>query len=115
MLLLGCATTSITNLTPSDFPRTNSGLYRIEATWQSNQKSVVEDSVKPVVIIGQMQYPMRALPFAVDRWETMVPVPADKDIIYYRFKFDYRYRTMSHPLANSQRSPKYRLDITPAQ
>lgn len=110
---VGCTSTSITNLTPSDFPRSNSGLYRVEAAWKSNQKSIQKDSVQPMVIIGETQYPMQPVPFASNRWETMVPVSASDDVIYYQFKFNYNYSAIPQPRANSQRSPEYRLDITP--
>lgn len=110
---VGCTSTSITNLTPGDFPRSNSGLYRVEAAWNSNQKSIQEDSVQPMVIVGSTQYPMQPIPFAQNRWETMVPVSATEDVIYYQFKFNYTYNAIPQPLSNSKRSTEYRLDITP--
>ena len=113
--LSGCMTVSITNLTPSDFPRSNSGLYRVEAAWDHNQKSVVEDSVEPVVIVGTTQYPMQPVPFAQDRWETMIPVSGDQDTIYYQFKFNYLYQSVPHAVSNSKRSEEFRLDITPRE
>ncbi len=66
-----------------------------------------------MVIIGETQYPMQPVPFASNRWETMVPVSASDDVIYYQFKFNYNYSAIPQPRANSQRSPEYRLDITP--
>jgi hypothetical protein len=110
---VGCTTTSITNLTPGDFPRSNSGLYRVEAAWNSNQKSIQQDTVQPMVIIGGTQYPMQPVPFADSRWETMVPVAATEDVIHYQFKFNYTYHAIPQPLSNSKRSPEFRLDITP--
>lgn len=112
---VACTTTSITNLTPGDFPRSNSGLYRVESAWQSNQKSIQEDSIQPMVIIGGTQYPMQPVPFAENRWETMVPVAADEDEILYQFKFNYNYDAIPQPLSNSKRSPEYRLEITPEE
>ena len=110
---VGCTTTSITNLTPSDLPRSNSGLYRVEAAWQSNQKSIRKDSIQPMVIVGETQFPMQPVPFADGRWETMVPVAASEDLIYYQFKFNYLYDAIPQPLSNSKRSEEFRLDITP--
>lgn len=109
----GCTTTSITNLTPSDLPRSNSGLYRVEAAWHSNQKSIVEDTIEPVVVIGGTPFPMQRVPFARDRWETMVPVAGDQDEIYYRFKFNYSYAASPQRVANSIRSDQFTLGITP--
>ena len=109
----GCTTTSITNLTPSDLPRSNSGLYRVEAAWQSNQKSIIEDTIEPVVIIGETPFPMQPVPFAKDRWETMVPVPGDQNEVHYRFKFNYNYAASPQRVANSIRSEEFTLEITP--
>jgi hypothetical protein len=110
---VGCTTTSITNLTPGDFPRSNSGLYRVEAAWNTNQKSIQKDTVQPMVIIGGTQYPMQPVPYADSRWETMVPVPSTEDVIHYQFKFNYTYHAIPQALSNSKRSPEFRLDITP--
>ena len=39
-LLAGCTTSTITNLTPKQLPRTATGLYPIEAMFQSNQRTL---------------------------------------------------------------------------
>lgn len=111
----GCTTTSITNLTPADFPRSNSGLYRVEAAWQSNQKSIREGTVDPVVIVGDTQFPMQPVPFAEGRYETLVPVGPDEDSVFYQFKFNFTYDAVPQPRANSKRSEQFRLDITPSE
>ncbi len=66
-----------------------------------------------MVIVGETQFPMQPVPFADDRWETMVPVPSDADVIYYQFKFNFLYEAIPQPLSNSKRSEEFRLDITP--
>jgi hypothetical protein len=110
VLLAGC--TSITNLSPSQFPRDPSGLYRVEAAWKSNRQAVLPDSFQPVVVIGFDTYPMRPVPVVVDRWEALIPVPADKNFVLYRFKFDYDVNSISQPHADSLMSPEYTLKIT---
>jgi len=111
LLLVGCATNSITNLTPAQQPRNETGLYTVEAVWKSNQQSVVQESIKPFVVVGLEAFPMRPTPLLNNRWETLVPVPADKNHIYYQFKFDYDYKGMPARRADSVLSPEYRLDI----
>lgn len=111
LLLTGCATSSITNLTPAQEPRNANGLYPVEAVWQSSQQSVVTDSIKPYVVVGLEAYPMRPTPLLKNRWETLVPIPADKDHIYYQFKFDYEYKGMPARRPDSVLSPEQRLDI----
>ena len=108
----GCATSSITNLTPSDFPRSSSGFYRVEAAWRSNQRSIREETLKPAVIIGMMRYPMRSVPYTKGRWETMIPVEPEREVVYYRFQFDFIQNAIPKGRPNSKRSPEYQLKIT---
>jgi hypothetical protein len=111
LLLVGCATNSITNLTPSQETRNETGLYSVEAVWNSNQQSVLQDSIKPFVVVGLEAYPMRPTPLLKNRWETLVPVPPAQNHIFYKFKFDYDYQGMPARRADSILSPEYRLDI----
>ena len=111
LLLSGCVTSSITNLTPAQQPRNESGLYPVEAMWKSSQQSVVKDSIKPYVVVGLEAFPMRPTPLIHDRWEAMVPVQAGKNHIFYQFKFDYEYKGMPARRSDSLLSPEFRLDV----
>jgi hypothetical protein len=108
-LLAGC--TSITNLSPSQYPRDPSGVYRVEASWKSQRHAIRPDSFRPMVVIGFDTYPMRPVPVVLDRWEALIPVPADKNSVLYRFKFDYEVDSISRPHADSLMSPEYTLKI----
>ena len=44
-----------------------------------------------------------------ERWETLVPVPQGKNVVYYRFKFDYRYNSFGPAQPDSKLSAPYRL------
>lgn len=110
VLLAGC--TSITNLTPSQYPRDASGFYRVEAQWESRRQTIVPDSFQPLVVVGFDTYPMRPVPVVQDRWEAFIPVPADKDFALYRYKFDYMVYAISKPHPDSLMSPEYSLKIT---
>ena len=109
LLFVGCST--ITNLTPSQQPRNATGLYPIEAAWESRQQSIRPQSIQPYVMVGLESYPMRQTAHMKNRWETLVPIPADKDHLIYRFKFDYEYNAIPRPLPNSKLSHEYRLRI----
>ena len=109
LMLAGCST--ITNLTPSQQARNATGLYPIEAAWESRQQSIRQDSFKPSVMVGLDNYPMRKTSLMRNRWETLVPIPADKNAINYRFKFDFDYNTIPQPRPDSKLSPEYRLEI----
>jgi hypothetical protein len=109
--LSGCVSSRITNLTTSRQPRNASGMYPVEFAWDSNQQSIIESSIKPYVVIGFEQYPMRPALDIANRWETVIPVPADKKVALYHFKVDYLYRDFGSPQKSSKLSPSYRLDI----
>jgi len=92
LLLVGCGTTAITNLTPSRLPRKDNGQYAFGVECSSSKQSLVKDSIKAYVVIGLDQYPMQRTPLLTNRWETLVPIVTDKDSVIYRYKFDYEYR-----------------------
>lgn len=109
LMLAGCST--ITNLTPSQQTRNATGLYPVEAAWESRQQSIRYDSMKPLVMVGLDSYPMRRTSLMNNRWETLIPIPADKSSINYRFKFDFDYNKIPQPRPDSKMSPEYRLKI----
>jgi hypothetical protein len=111
LLLVGCGTTAITNLTPSRLPRKDNGQYAFSVEWASRQQSLIKDSIKPYVIIGLEQYPMERTPLLTNRWETLVPIPADKDSAIYRYKFDYEYQGFPARHQESKLSKVYQLFI----
>lgn len=88
-------------------------MYPVEFVWDSNQQTIIAGSLKPYVVIGFDFYPMRPSLGISNRWETVIPVPADKNSITYRFKVDYEYRAFGQPQKSSKLSATdYRLDIT---
>jgi uncharacterized protein YceK len=109
LLISGCS--SITNLTPSKLPRNSTGFYQVEAAWHSRQRTIRYDSMKPLVMVGTETYEMRPVPRVENRWETMIPVTADKDMIRYQFKFDYMVNSIPRALPDSKLSPEYKLSI----
>jgi hypothetical protein len=110
--LTGCATSRVTNLTVTRQPRNPTGMYPVEFVWDSNQQTIIAGSLKPYVVIGFDFYPMRPSLGISNRWETVIPVPADKNSVTYRFKVDYEYRAFGKPQKSSKLSATdYRLDI----
>lgn len=109
-ILCGCSTT-ISNLTPSQHPRNPDNLYPFEVTFDTNQKVVRENTLQPFVMIGTELYPMQAAPMLKNRWEAQVPIPANTNHVYYRYKFDYHYDRIPTPGEGSRLSPTYQLEI----
>src|SRR5947207_1952484 len=109
LLLVGCVTTAITNLTPSRLPRKDNGQYPFGVEWSSRKQSLIKDSIKAYVVIGLDQYLMQRTPLLTNRWETLVPIPADKDSVIYRYKFDYEYQGFAARQRDSKLSKVYQL------
>jgi hypothetical protein len=109
-VLCGCSTT-ISNLTPSQHPRNPNNLYPFEVTFDTNQKTVREQTLKPYVMIGTQLYPMQPAPMLKNRWEAQVPIGANTNHVYYRYKFDYEYDRIPTPGEGSRLSPTYQLEI----
>ena len=111
LVFAGCGTSRVTNLTTTRQLRNPSGVYPVEFVWDTSQQSIIQSSIKPQVVIGFEFYPMRPALGISNRWETVIPVPADKKSVVYHFKVDYEYRTFGKPEKSSKLSPSYRLDI----
>jgi hypothetical protein len=109
-VLCGCSTT-ISNLTPTQHPRNPNNLYPFEVTFDTNQKTVREQTLKPYVMIGAQLYPMQPAPMLKNRWEAQVPIGANTNHVYYRYKFDYEFDRIPTPGEGSRLSPTYQLEI----
>ena len=110
-LTVGCTTSTITNLTPRQLPRSTTGLYPVEAMFKSNQRTLDHDSMKPLVIFNKQAYPMNRTRLVEGRWETLIPIPVGTQVVNYHFKFDYNYNAIMMRNADSKLSPPYQLKI----
>jgi hypothetical protein len=112
LLLAGCTSTRITNLTPSRTIRSSDGFYPVEAALSSGQQSLRWETIKPQVLVDNQFYPMRRTQLMTNRWEALVPIPAGRNAINYRFKFDYDFNAFgTPPKGDSKMSKVYRLQV----
>ncbi|MBI2928661.1 MAG: hypothetical protein HYY24_23605 [Verrucomicrobia bacterium] len=111
LVLAGCTSIHVTNLTPRQLPRDTNGLYPFEVAWRSNQRSLLRDSIKAYVVVGAELYPMQPVPVVKDRWETLVPIPASEPVLHYHYKFDFDYASIAIVRSDSKRSRPYLLQI----
>ena len=112
LLLGGCTSTRITNLTASRTFRSPDGIYPVEASLSSGQQSLRWETIQPVVIVDDHPYPMRRTQLMTNRWETLISIPAGKNTVSYKFKFDYKFNTFGEPpKGDSKMSPVYKLQI----
>jgi len=110
-LLVGCATTTITNLSSTVQPRNPNNLYPVEMKLDTVQQSLRQDTVTPYAVVGFEQYKLRPVLKMQNRFEGLVPVPPDKDSIHYKFKVDYQYNSFGKPGQASLLSDDYKLTI----
>ena len=111
LLLWAAGCSSLNNLTPTQHVRNPSGIYPFEVEWLSRQQALRPESIKAYVVIDVEAYPMRRTPLLENRWETLVPIPADKKHVTYRYQIDYEYNSIPRPKTDSRQSPPYQLTI----
>lgn len=111
LLLTGCATT-FTNLSPLRQVRNANHLYPVEVAFNSRQQSLRWETIQPMINIGTEFFPMRQTLRMTNRWEGLVPVPAGKNVVEYRYKFEFKYNAVGQPpQEDSALSPVYSLRI----
>lgn len=106
-----CSTSQFVNLTPSELPRKANGLYPFEVAFHTRQRSMIKDSIEAYVVINRDFFPMRRTELVEGRWETMVPIDARTNKVYYRYRFDYLYKAFPQKKKGSILSPPYQLLI----
>ena len=111
VLLAGCTSNKISNMTPKVLHRTPDGLYTFEARWDTNQRAFLDDTMKPFVVVERDFHSMQRVALTTNRWEAVVPVPADKRFLNYRFKFDYLVNGFGKKHPDSRMSPTYQVEI----
>ena len=110
VLVSGC-TATFTNLTPTQQVRNAEGQYPVEVSMSTRQGTLRWDSIKASLLVGSQSYPMRRTLLMSNRWEGYVPVPADTNIVYYRYRLDFLYNDFGGPKKDSALSHQYRLLI----
>ena len=109
-LLTGC-TATFTNLSASHQVRNPNNLYPVEVALNSRQQSLRWESIQPFVMVGTESYPMRPTPLLTNRWEGLIPVGPQTNLVFYHYKFEFKYGSFSGPQNDSAASPEYKLQI----
>jgi hypothetical protein len=111
LLFTGCVSSSLTNLTPRQQTRNANGLYPVEVMWNSRQTTIVTNTIQGFVVIGEDAYPMQRSPMLPNRWETVLPVPADRDIVNYRYRFNYEFLQIPNRRGGNVWSAPFQMQI----
>ena len=116
LLLAGCATPFVsTNLTPQHQTRTTNNLYRVEVAVASNQQSLRWQSIRPQIMVGNEFYKMTPTLLMSNRWEGLIPIPSNSNVVKYRYKFDFQYNAFGAPGHDSSLSSEYTLRVLEPQ
>jgi hypothetical protein len=89
LLLCGCATMSLTNLTPSSLPENPSGIYTFTLRVTPKSSTVVPDSIAPHIVVGAESHDMRKSDAVPGIYEFDYRLPTGQDNIGYYFLVDY--------------------------
>jgi hypothetical protein len=111
LLFAGCSTT-FSNLSPREQARNENNLYPVEVRFDTRQRTIRWDSIQPTVLVDSQSYPMTPVPLVHNRWECLLPVPADKNSVLYCYKFDFLVNEFGGPQPNTAISPGYVLHIS---
>lgn len=109
-LLAGCAA-QFTNLAPSQTVRNSNNLYPVEVEFNSQQTALRWDTIKPTVVVSGQSFDMRPTMMMTNRWEGMVPIPADANAVQYHYRFDYDISGFGKLQPDSAVSKEYSLKI----
>ena len=105
---------TITNLTPSQLPRKDNDQYWFSVELDSRQRTMIPESQRTLVIVGEEVYEMKRVPLTANRWETLVPVPADQSVVNYFYRFEFDIKSIPEPRFMVVDSKPFRLTITSA-
>jgi hypothetical protein len=113
LLITGCSTVAtFTPLTADEQPRNAKNEYLVETSFETDQRSLLLDSVQASLIVGGQVIPMTHVANITNRWEGYVPVPAETNMVIYRVVFDYKFNAVGKgPTPDTKMSPPYTLKI----
>jgi hypothetical protein len=101
LAISGCATSSVTNLTPTHHPRNPENVYPVDIEFRTNLRTIKPETIRPYVQIGDDNYLMRRTAVVKDRWETLIPIRPPEKVVNYRIKIDFKYNALPEPKVNS--------------
>lgn len=108
---LGCASSQNTNLTPRSATPSAEANYLFETTFRTHRRGVQPENVKAWVVMGLNLYPMQPVPNTENRFEALLPLPTDRSVLRYRYKFQFTYPGVLDNKINSTMSPEYELQV----
>lgn len=89
LLLSGCDSVVLTNLTPGSLPENPSQIYTITLRVTPKIRTIVPGSIVPHIIVDGESHTLTKSALGADLWEYEYHLPADRDEIAYYFLVNY--------------------------
>ncbi len=89
LLLGGCATMGLTNLTPSSLPENPSGIYTFTLRVTPKSTTVITDTIAPHIVVGAESHDMVKSDSVPGIYEFDYKLPSGQDSIGYYFLVNY--------------------------
>jgi len=93
LLLSGCQSVVLTNLTPASLPENPSQIYTITMRVTPKIDTIVPGSIKPEIVIDGHKYAMSKSSLAEGLYEFDYQLPAGRDELAYYFLVNYQTET----------------------
>lgn len=90
LLLVGCQSIVLTNLTPPSLPENPSQIYTITLRVTPKANTIVKNSIEPRLIIDGQNHPMIRSSMGENIFEFDYRLPPNRDEIAYYFLVDYK-------------------------
>lgn len=95
VLLTGCETTAVMNLTPPTLPQNPSHIYTITASFVPRQRSIIPASIQPRIIIDGQSFNMTRSAAAPNVWEFDYQLPPGRTTASYYFICEFEVQSGS--------------------
>lgn len=100
LLLAGCETITLTNLTPVSLPENPSQIYTFTLRVTPRTNTVPKSSIAPQIIVDGNSHAMKPSPIGEGLWEFDYQVPAGRDEVAYYYLV--KYTIEGNNIQNSQ-------------
>jgi hypothetical protein len=98
----GCATMTVTNLTPDTVPANPSQIYTITASAHANSNNVATETIKSTIIIDGQRFNMAKSTTGSDLWEFDYQLPPGRTGATYYFITTYAMRSGNNTTGATQ-------------
>jgi hypothetical protein len=111
LLLAGCRTT-IDNLTPIQLPKNSSHIYTMTMAVHIPSRDVVQQSLRPFIIIDGKRRPMKRSDFGRNIFVYDYRFPEQRNKVHYYYELEYDSSSGHEPVTKIERSQLFEFQIS---